>query len=140
MSDIQEAEASAAERAAEAPIEVEVEVEPSSEAAGSPAPDSPEGIRANMIQNFKGIYDPEIPVDIYELGLIYRVDVKPDRSVDVDMTLTSPMCPTAQMLVEQVEMAAKDTPYVTDANVELVWDPPWDMEKMSEEARLLLGF
>ena len=103
-------------------------------------PKSREGIRAQIIDNIKMVYDPEIPVDLYALGLIYGVDVAEDRTVKIDMTLTSPMCPTAQSLVGQVEMAARDVPFVVDAEVALVWDPPWDMDKMSEEARLLLGF
>jgi len=105
-----------------------------------PGPTHPDAIRESIVNNIKGIYDPEIPVNIWELGLIYDVDVNEDRTVDINMTLTSPMCPTAQMLVEQVETAAKEAPHVEDARVELVWDPPWDMEKMSEEAKLLLGF
>ncbi len=103
-------------------------------------PNTPEGIRAGVVEAIKGVYDPEIPVNVWDLGLIYGVDVGSDRKVDIKMTLTSPMCPTAQSLVFQVEMAAKETAYVQDAEVELVWEPPWDMDKMSEEARLMLGF
>lgn len=103
-------------------------------------PTSPEGIRAQIIDNLKMVYDPEIPVDIYELGLIYGIDVSEELDVRIEMTLTSPMCPTAQQLVGQAEMAAREVPFVKEAEVDLVWDPPWDMDKMSEEARLLLGF
>ena len=112
----------------------------SSEDAAAPGPDTVEAIQSTVIEGIKTIFDPEIPVNIWELGLIYEVDVSEARSVLVTMTLTSPMCPTAQMLVEQVETVARDTPHVQEAKVDLVWDPPWDMEKMSEEARLVLGF
>ncbi len=101
---------------------------------------STDAIRTGIVDNIKEIYDPEIPVNIWELGLIYDIDVAENNTVAINMTLTSPMCPTAQMLVSQVEMAAKEAPHVEDATVELVWDPPWDMDKMSEEAKLLLGF
>lgn len=110
---------------------------PSAVAEGSNTID---GIQAAVIENIKSIYDPEIPVNIWALGLIYEVNVAEDRTIDIKMTLTSPMCPTAQSLVWQVEMAAKETPHVQDAEVELVWEPPWDMDKMTEEARLMLGF
>lgn len=109
-------------------------------AVGVHGADTVEAIRESIVSGIKCIYDPEIPVDIWELGLIYEVKVHEDRKVDVTMTLTSPMCPTAQQLVGQVEMAAKEAPYVVDANVDLVWDPPWTMDSMSEEARILLGF
>jgi len=101
---------------------------------------SAEAIREQVIENCKAIYDPEIPVNIWELGLIYAVDVTDEKVVHVDMTLTSPMCPTAQSLVGAVEMAARDVPFVTDAIVDLVWEPPWGLENMSEEARLMFGF
>jgi len=103
-------------------------------------PESEPVIRATVIDGIKAIYDPEIPVNIWELGLIYKIEVTEAKDVNIEMTLTSPMCPTAQQLVGQVEMAARETPCVQEAHVELVWDPPWDMEKMSEEARLMLGF
>ncbi|MFT5431826.1 MAG: FeS assembly SUF system protein [Myxococcota bacterium] len=103
-------------------------------------PKSAEGIRIQIVDNLKLVFDPEIPVDIYELGLIYQINVSPAREVRIDMTLTSPMCPTAQSLIGQAEQAAREVPFVKDAEVDLVWEPPWDMEKMSEEARLLLGF
>ena len=104
------------------------------------SPESEPVIRATIIDGIKAIYDPEIPVNIWELGLIYKIEVNDAKDVNIEMTLTSPMCPTAQQLVGQVEMAARETPHVKEANVDLVWDPPWDMEKMSEEARLMLGF
>jgi FeS assembly SUF system protein len=103
-------------------------------------PNTVEAIHDAIVEGFKTIYDPEIPVDIWQLGLIYGIEVSEDRNVYVRMTLTSPMCPTAQSLVGQVELAAREAPHVKDATVELVWEPPWTMDNMSEEARLLLGF
>ena len=103
-------------------------------------PNTAEAIHDAIVEGFKTIYDPEIPVDIWQLGLIYGIEVSEDRTVYVRMTLTSPMCPTAQSLVGQVELAAREAPHVKDATVELVWEPPWTMDNMSEEARLLLGF
>lgn len=126
------------------------ESEPGSAAESLPAvdarypdettPNTPEAIHAAIVEGIKTIYDPEIPVDIWQLGLIYGIEVNEDRTVYVRMTLTSPMCPTAQSLVGQVELAAREAPHVKDATVELVWEPPWTMDSMSEEARLLLGF
>jgi FeS assembly SUF system protein len=85
------------------------------------------------------IYDPEIPVNIYELGLIYAVDISPTGAVKVEMTLTAPGCPSAQELPVQVREAVLGVPGVTDAEVETVWDPPWDPSRMTEEARLALN-
>jgi FeS assembly SUF system protein len=85
------------------------------------------------------VYDPEIPVNIYELGLIYAIDIHEDGRVRVEMTLTAPGCPSAQELPEQVREAVMAVPGVTDAEVETVWDPPWDPSRMSEEARLQLN-
>tara|TARA_R110000824_G_scaffold390449_1_gene586906 strand:+ start:630 stop:998 length:369 start_codon:yes stop_codon:yes gene_type:complete len=107
---------------------------------GTLGADTPEAIKEVIISSLKCIYDPEIPVNIWDLGLIYNITVHENRKVDVVMTLTSPMCPVAQDLVAQVETAAKEAPYVTDVVVDLVWDPPWGMESMSEDAQLLLGF
>jgi len=84
-------------------------------------------------------YDPEIPVDIYELGLIYEVKVEESGEVQVRMTLTAPNCPAAQSLPAEVKYKVEGVPKVTAANVEVVWDPPWDMTKMTEAARLQLG-
>ncbi|MEC8022514.1 MAG: iron-sulfur cluster assembly protein [Myxococcota bacterium] len=103
-------------------------------------PESEPVIRATIIDGIKAIYDPEIPVNIWDLGLIYKIDVEDNQNVNIEMTLTSPMCPTAQQLVGQVEMAARETPCVKEVIVDLVWEPPWEMEHMSEEARLMLGF
>ncbi len=92
-----------------------------------------------IIQVLKGIYDPEIPVNIYDLGLIYRIDINEAKNVVIDMTLTAPGCPVAQTFPGTVECAVKSVPQVNDAHVELVWDPPWTQENMSEAALLQLG-
>jgi len=86
------------------------------------------------------VYDPEIPVNIYELGLIYDVDVDDAGETKIRMTLTSPACPVAGSLPGEVEQKAADVDGVTNASVELVWDPPWNMEMMSEAAKVQLGF
>jgi len=85
------------------------------------------------------IYDPEIPVNIYELGLVYAVDIAADGAVKVEMTLTAPGCPSAQELPVQVREAVLGVPGVTSAEVETVWDPPWDPSRMTDEARLALN-
>ena len=85
------------------------------------------------------VYDPEIPADIYELGLIYKIDIADDRSVKVDMSLTSPNCPSAQELPIMVENAVSSVAGVKETKVEVVWDPPWDPSRMSDEARLVLN-
>jgi len=97
-------------------------------------------IEAEVIEALRTCFDPEIPVNIYELGLIYEVKVGPSGAVGIRMTLTSPHCPAAQSLPPEVEAKVKTVPGVTDARVEVVWDPPWDPSKMSEAATLQLGF
>jgi FeS assembly SUF system protein len=97
-------------------------------------------IEEKVIEVIKTIYDPEIPVNIYELGLIYSIDVLPENDVKVTMTLTAPACPVAGELVAQVEKRIDSIPEVRKARVELVWDPPWNKEMMSEVAKLELGF
>jgi FeS assembly SUF system protein len=92
-----------------------------------------------IIAGLKTVYDPEIPADIYELGLIYKIDIGDDRSVKIDMSLTSPNCPSAQELPIMVENAVASVSGVRDAKVEVVWDPPWDPSRMSDEARLVLN-
>ena len=87
----------------------------------------------------KSVYDPEIPVDIYELGLIYEVNIEMDGTVHLVMTLTAPGCPVAGILPQQVADAAASVEGVGEVDVTLVWDPPWDMDKMSEDAKLALG-
>jgi len=96
-------------------------------------------IERQVIEALKTCYDPEIPVDIYELGLIYGVTATSDGAVHVRMTLTSPNCPAAQELPADVERKARAVPGVTDVRVEIVFDPPWDSCKMSDAARLQLG-
>ncbi|MDC0948467.1 SUF system Fe-S cluster assembly protein [Gammaproteobacteria bacterium] len=96
-------------------------------------------LKERVIRALKGIYDPEIPINIYDLGLIYDVRINEDREVDVDMTLTSPGCPVAQTFPGQVEYTVRLVSGVSDARVELVWDPPWSKERMSEAALLELG-
>jgi len=92
-----------------------------------------------VIEVLHTCYDPEIPVDIYELGLIYEVKVEESGEVQVRMTLTAPNCPAAQSLPAEVKYKVEGVPKVTSANVEVVWDPPWEMSKMTEAARLQLG-
>jgi FeS assembly SUF system protein len=94
----------------------------------------------NIISKIKTIYDPEIPVDVYELGLIYDIDVKDDGRVHVVMTLTSPNCPSAEEIPKEVEEKTKSVDGVTEVTVQLTFDPPWDKDMMSEEAQLELGF
>ena len=97
-------------------------------------------LRTDVIDVLKTCYDPEIPVDIYELGLIYEVNVDPGNNVKVLMTLTSPTCPVAETLPPEVEQKIKGIPGVADVKVELTWEPPWNQEMMSEAAKLELGF
>ncbi len=108
---------------------------PEGVAAGEPGGDLYESVIAAL----KEIFDPEIPVNIYELGLIYAVDVGEDGGVVVTMTLTTPHCPVAESMPGEVEMRIASIPGVRDCEVNLVWDPPWDMAKMSDEAKLELG-
>ncbi|GIK78952.1 MAG: SUF system Fe-S cluster assembly protein [Pseudorhodoplanes sp.] len=92
-----------------------------------------------IVSALKTVYDPEIPADIYELGLIYKVDIKDDRAVDVDMTLTTPNCPAAGELPMMVENAVASVAGVGPVKVSVVWDPPWDPSRMSDEARVVLN-
>lgn len=116
--------------------------------AASAAPAGPSGtgdgigkklLEAKVIEVLHQIYDPEIPVSIYELGLIYAIDVRDDNSVKVQMTLTAPACPVAGSLPGEVERKIESLPEVKSAEVELVWDPPWSRDRMSEAAQLQLG-
>jgi FeS assembly SUF system protein len=93
----------------------------------------------DIVAALKTVFDPEIPADIYELGLIYKVDIKDDRAVDVDMTLTTPNCPAAAELPIMVENAVASVAGVGPVKVQIVWDPPWDPSRMSDEARLVLN-
>src|SRR5438445_9383990 len=119
--------------------------EPSAETAPAAVPVAaalPEGELARMtddiIAALKTVFDPEIPADIYELGLVYRIDVADDRAVTVDMTLTTPDCPAAQELPINVENAIASVAGVGEVKVNIVWDPPWDPSRMSDEARSVL--
>jgi FeS assembly SUF system protein len=98
-----------------------------------------ERMTGEIVAALKTVYDPEIPADIYELGLIYKIEIEDDRSVGVEMTLTTPNCPSAQELPEMVENAVASVPGVREAKVNIVWDPPWDPSRMSDEARLVLN-
>ena len=93
----------------------------------------------DIIAGLKTVYDPEIPADIYELGLIYKIDIADDRKVAIDMTLTTPNCPSAQELPIMVENAVASVPGVKEVKVDVVWDPPWEPSRMSDEARLVLN-
>jgi len=107
---------------------------------GPPDPALTAEFQGPIIEVIKTVFDPEIPVDIYELGLIYDVAVDADRKAKVTMTLTSPACPSAQQLPSEVRFKVKALEGISDAAVEVVWDPPWDKDRMSEAAKLQLGF
>ena len=96
-------------------------------------------IESQVVEAAKSVYDPEIPVNVYDLGLIYDVDIDEDMEVAINMTLTSPACPAAQSLPPEVEQKAASVEGITDAKVTIVWEPPWTMDSMSEEAKLELG-
>ena len=98
-----------------------------------------ERLSGEIVAALKTVFDPEIPADIYELGLIYKVDIKDDRAVDVVMTLTTPNCPAAGELPQMVENAVASVPGVGVVNVNLVWEPMWSPDRMSDEARLVLN-
>lgn len=108
--------------------------------ADEPAQATPGGdLYEGVIEALKDIYDPEIPVNIYDLGLIYDVEITPDHHAKIKMTLTTPHCPVAESMPGEVELRVGAVPGIGDAEVELVWDPPWDPQKMSDEAKLELG-
>ena len=117
------------------PAETESELETGPEVTGGGDPE----LRSRVIAALKEIYDPEIPLNIYDLGLIYRIDIDPDTNASIDMTLTSPNCPVAESLPGEVENAAKTVEGIGDVQLELVWDPPWDMDRLGEAGRLELG-
>jgi FeS assembly SUF system protein len=96
-------------------------------------------IEQNIVKVLKNIYDPEIPVNIYDLGLIYEIIVSDDAEVEVTMTLTAPNCPVADELIESVNEGIRDIPGVKDLSINLTFEPPWDMNYLSEEAKLELG-
>jgi FeS assembly SUF system protein len=93
----------------------------------------------DIVAALKTVYDPEIPADIYELGLIYRIEIGDDRAVNIDMTLTTPNCPSAQDLPTMAENAVASVAGVGPVRIEVVWDPPWDPSRMSDEARVVLN-
>ena len=121
----------------EATLAAETAAAPASEPA-LPA-DEVARMTDEIITALKTVYDPEIPADIYELGLIYKVDIADDRKVTVDMTLTTPNCPSAAELPSMVENAVASVPGVGEVAVNVVWDPPWDQSRMSDEARVALN-
>jgi FeS assembly SUF system protein len=100
---------------------------------------SVEELKQGVVGVLKTVYDPEIPVDIYELGLVYDVKIEESGAVTIRMTLTSPMCPVAESLPPEVEEKVRGVPGVTDVKIDLVWEPPWSPSLMSEAARLELG-
>lgn len=110
--------------------------EPTAAAAERVASDA---LRERVVEALKTVYDPEVPVNIYDLGLIYQLDIDDQGVVALSMTLTAPGCPVAQTFPATVEAAVKAVPGVKEATVELVWDPPWSRERMSEAAQLQLG-
>ncbi len=113
-------------------------VTPPEKASALPA-EEVERMTDQIVAALKTVYDPEIPADIYELGLIYRIEIEDDRSVKVDMTLTTPNCPAAGELPTNVENAVASVPGVGQVTVNVVWDPPWDQSRMSDEARVVLN-
>ncbi len=107
---------------------------------GPADPEATAALQGRIIEALKTVYDPEIPVDIYELGLIYDILVDADKRALIKMTLTSPACPSAQQIPSEVRYKVKAVPEISDAAVEIVWEPPWDKDRMSEAAKLQLGF
>lgn len=103
------------------------------------SPEETERLGADIVAALKTVYDPEIPADIFELGLIYKVDIKDDRAIDVQMTLTTPNCPAAGDLPNFVENAVASVAGVGPVTVNVVWEPPWTPDRMSDEARLVLN-
>jgi FeS assembly SUF system protein len=112
---------------------------PAAAAASAIPPEEMTRLTDEIVGALKTVYDPEIPADIYELGLIYKVDIDDDRMVNIDMTLTTPNCPSAAELPAQVENAVAGVAGVREAKVNIVWDPPWDPSRMSDEARTVLN-
>jgi len=111
----------------------------SGQTESAPAAADNDELRERIVEALKSVYDPEIPVDIYELGLIYDVEISDDGDAVITMTLTTPHCPVAESMPAEVELRVLSVPGIRDAEVKLVWDPPWDPSKMSDEARLELG-
>lgn len=114
------------------------EAQPAPEADRTPHAIETERLTNDIIKALKTVYDPEIPADIYELGLIYRVDISEEGLVEIDMTLTAPGCPVAGEMPMWVKNAVSSVPGVSDVKVNMVFDPPWDQSRMSDEARVAL--
>jgi FeS assembly SUF system protein len=112
---------------------------PPASSTGAPSALPEARLTDDIIAALKTVYDPEIPSDIYELGLIYKIDIADDRAVSIEMTLTTPNCPSAQELPTMVENAVASVPGVGEVKVNIVWDPPWDPSRMSDEARAVLN-
>jgi FeS assembly SUF system protein len=132
----QEAPASSPAAAAGVPVPAAANGTAVSDAAVS---DELARLTDEIVTAIKTVYDPEIPADVYELGLIYKIDIADDRAVHVEMTLTTPNCPSAQELPIMVENAVASVPGVGPVDVKVVWDPPWDPSRMSDEARVVLN-
>jgi FeS assembly SUF system protein len=111
-----------------------------SEATNNVSSGASTSLKDEVVAAIKTCYDPEIPVDIYELGLIYEVDIRDEDVAYVKMTLTSPMCPVAEILPLEVQEKVRGVPGVSECDLDLVWDPPWEMDMMSEAAKLELNF
>ena len=127
-----------AEAVLAAPLAPSSEAVPGEKASALPQ-DELARLTDDVVAALKTVYDPEIPADIYEIGLIYKIDIAADRAVTVDMTLTTPNCPSAQELPIMVENAVASVSGVGEVKVNVVWDPPWDPSRMSDEARLVLN-
>jgi FeS assembly SUF system protein len=123
-----------------APEKTEAEAKSFVEGGNALPTEDVERITADLIAALKTVYDPEIPVDIYELGLIYKVDLDDDRNLTIDMTLTAPGCPVAGEMPGWVENAARSVEGVQDVEVKMVFDPPWGPDRMSEEAQVALNW
>jgi FeS assembly SUF system protein len=124
----------------EAQAVAETRAEPAADGQGSALPAAEiDRLTTDIVAALKTVYDPEIPADIYELGLIYKVDIADDRKVSVDMTLTTPNCPSAAELPAMVENAVASVAGVGEVKVNVIWDPPWDPSRMSDEARVALN-
>jgi FeS assembly SUF system protein len=125
--------------ASEAPEAAPASAPPSGESKFTPEPLNTLKFQPALVEAVSKVFDPEIPVNIYELGLIYNLDVDADANVQVRMTLTAPACPAAQTLPVDVERRIREVPGVNDVKVAVVWDPPWTRDKMSDAAKLTLG-
>lgn len=131
--------ADAPELTTEATDEAPAPASPSAEGKFTPDPANTSKYQSALVEAVSKVFDPEIPVNIYELGLIYNLDVDAEANVQVRMTLTAPACPAAQTLPVDVERRIREVSGVNDVKVAVVWDPPWTREKMSEAAKLTLG-